>query len=142
MRGKPHQIFLMKNVSKQEQVHSHHEQSWANSSATYHEETLELIHNHVPIKEENPQWRWMMIMNDLYLIYTFPNASSRVVLADLNYFLLFSLYLSSSTFLGSCSLFNGPHLSSINFVFICKKYFHELVSQLMSSPHMHLCLFM
>ena len=60
-------------------------------------------------------------MNDLSLIYTLLSASSRNMWADLTSFLLFSLYLPYSTFLGFSSLFNGPDLSSGNSTFVCKK---------------------
>ena len=67
-------------------------------------------------------------MNDLSLIYTLPSASSRIVWVNLTSFLPFSLYLTFGTFFGSCSLFNGPDLSSRNSVFVYKKDFHELAS--------------
>ena len=47
-----------------------------------------------------------MIMNDVSLIYILPSAS-RTIWAKLTSFLPFSLYLSSSTFLGLLQLFNG-----------------------------------
>ena len=106
-------------------------------SARYHEETLALVHNHAQVGETKiPRW-WVLRINDLSLIYNLPSASSRTVWADLTSFLFFDFSFLPVLSLGLLQLFNGLDLSSWNSVFVYKKDFHELASQLMSSPHMY-----
>jgi hypothetical protein len=64
------------------------------------------------------------------LIYTLPSAS---FLTYMTLSFIFTLVL----FHGSSSLFNGQTCLSKTFIFVRKKDPHELASQLMPSPHMH-----